>query len=406
MLSAYNEKIKKPALWLITIIAGLPLLSETVYTPSLPDIARSLSASESWVEYTLTIYLIGFTLGVLLWGNLSDKHGRRPYILGGFILYILASCSCYCSTSIVQLMISRFFQALGASVGSVVSQAIVRDAFIGKELSNVYAVVGGALALFPAIGPVIGGFIDQHYGWNSIFLFLIIFGITIVLLSLNYLPETHQKENRIPTSIKNIVTQMIFDRSVLGYGLLVAGCQGILFSYFAEGPFFLMNILGLSAERYGLTFIAIAGATIFGGWLSKNLHHYHTSKKIIQYGISLMIIGSSFLTLIVITNSSITFSNITLIIAAIIGIMFNSIGSCMITSNALSSALINYKYASGIASSLFGFFYYTIVSLLTYIMALLHNGTLIPMPLYFLSITLSMMIIFKNIIQEKTNEKN
>ena len=167
-----------------------------------------------------------------------------------------------------------------------------------------------------------------------------------------------------------------------------------------------MNILGLSAERYGLTFIAIAGATIFGGWLSKNLHHYHTSKKIIQYGISLMIIGSSFLTLIVITNSSITFSNITLIIAAIIGIMFNSIGSCMITSNALSSALINYKYASGIASSLFGFFYYTIVSLLTYIMALLHNGTLIPMPLYFLSITLSMMIIFKNIIQEKTNEKN
>jgi Bcr/CflA subfamily drug resistance transporter len=394
------KKIQAPALWLITIIAGLPLLSETVYTPSLPAIAKSLAVSESWVEYTLTIYLVGFTLGVLLWGRLSDKHGRRPYIIGGFLLYALASYGCFCATTITQLMFCRFFQAFGASVGSVVSQAIVRDVFIGKELSKVYAIVGSALALFPAIGPVIGGWIAQHYGWSSIFLFLCTFGLIITSLAFLQLPETHHKENRNNVAISEVALKMICDKSVIGYGLLVAACNGILFSYFAEGPFFLMNILGLSAQTYGLTFIAIAGATMFGGWLAKHLHTSHTSFDILRYGIFSITAGATFFSITIVAYTlGIPLSPICIITATIISMMLSGIGSCMVTSNALSGALINYRYASGAASSLFGFSYYAVTSLFTYIMGLLHNGTLIPMPLYFLCIALSMIVVFNKMVK-------
>ncbi len=111
-----------PALWLIILIVGLPLLSETVYTPSLPDIAHALSVSDSLAEYTLTIYLFGFALGTLIWGKLSDKWGRKPCLVAGLNIYLIGCLGCYLSDTIFWLMVSRFIQAFGGSVGSVLGK--------------------------------------------------------------------------------------------------------------------------------------------------------------------------------------------------------------------------------------------------------------------------------------------
>ena len=81
--------LQRPSLWLIILIVALPQLSETIYTPSLPDIAHALRTSDSMVEYTLTIFLFGFAVGVLLWGNLSDRIGRRPALLMGIGIYLV-----------------------------------------------------------------------------------------------------------------------------------------------------------------------------------------------------------------------------------------------------------------------------------------------------------------------------
>ncbi|MBL3285326.1 MFS transporter N-terminal domain protein [Rickettsiales endosymbiont of Paramecium tredecaurelia] len=143
-----------PAIWLIVLIASLPQLSETVYTPSLPDIARHLNASEAMVEYTLTIYLFGFALGTLFWGRVSDRLGRKPCIIAGLLLFIIGCTGCYFSNSITSLMISRLIQAFGGSIGSVLGQAVCRDAFHGAALGRVYSLMGSTLALFPALGPL------------------------------------------------------------------------------------------------------------------------------------------------------------------------------------------------------------------------------------------------------------
>ena len=88
-------KVLLPAIWLIVLIVGLPQLSETIYTPPLPDIARALQTSESMAEYTLTIFLFGFAICILFWGRLSDKVGRKPCVFGGVFIFMLGSIGCF-----------------------------------------------------------------------------------------------------------------------------------------------------------------------------------------------------------------------------------------------------------------------------------------------------------------------
>jgi Bcr/CflA subfamily drug resistance transporter len=390
-----------PAIWLIVLIVGLPQLSETIYTPSLPDIAHSLKTQESTVEYTLTIYLFGFAGGTLFWGKFSDKFGRKPGVIAGLLIFIIGCIGCYLSSTIEMLMVWRWVQAFGGSIGSVLGQAICRDAFQGPALSKIYSSIGSALALFPALGPVCGGMIAEQFGWVNIFIFLTLFGFILTILVIAKLPETYQKNPHQALSLGNIFLKLIKDKKVIGFGLIVAGCNGILFSYFAEGSFYFIKGLNLSPSQYGLSFIAVATATMGGGILSRKLQANYSSKEIMGYGLTIITIATSVCSLIAIINHVILrLPTFLMINITLIGQMSIAFGICMATSNALALALVDYKHAIGTASSLFGFFYYCLISAFTFGMGLLHNGTLLPMPLYFLGISLFMMVIKKVLLKD------
>lgn len=386
--------------WLIVLLVGLPQLSETVYTPSLPDIAVALSTSASAVEYTLTIYLFGFAIGTLFWGKLSDKFGRKPCVLAGIVTFILGCIGCYFSDTITALMGYRFVQAFGGSIGSVLGQAICRDAFSGQALGRIYATVSSSLALFPAIGPIAGEQIAKLFGWQSIFLFLGFSAVILALLTLIKLPETHINRGQQLVSVKEVALSLAKNKKVYGFGLIVAACNGILFSYFAEGPFFLINMLGLSSSYYSLSFIGIALATIAGGAISKKLNQTKSSQNTMYYGIKMIGISTLILSLMVMIHYNVwQMPAVVFIIATILSQMVNACGICMATSNALALALIDYKHAIGTASSLFGFFYYCLISLFTLGMGYLHNGTLLVMPLYFCCLSFFMILVNKYIIK-------
>lgn len=390
---------KLPALWLMTLIVGLPLLSETVYTPSLPEIAHSLGVSDSMVEYTLTIYLFGFAVGTLFWGKVSDIFGRKPCLLLGLGIYVLGCVGCYFSSSIEGLMISRFIQAFGGSTGSVLGQAMTRDAFHGAALGKVYASISSAMTIFPAIGPVIGGLIAQNFHWSMVFAFLIFCGALVWGCVAINLPETHSKTHRQPIAILKTLQQMIADRQVIGFCLLVAGCNGIGFSYYAEGSFYLIDILHLSPSLYGCTFIAISIAAMTGGLVSRRLQGHYSSFAILRLGLWI-VFGSGCLFMAGILFSQLVLLPEAFLIGFTVMCMMFIMGGCLIiTSNSLSAALVHYKHCIGTASSLFGFSYYCIISLLTGGMGMLHNDTLLPMPFYFLLISGMMLVVFSKMIQ-------
>ncbi|RZI46477.1 multidrug effflux MFS transporter [Candidatus Finniella inopinata] len=390
-----------PALWLLVLIVGLPQLTETVYTPSLPTIAHALHVAEFGVEYTLTIYLFAFALGTLFWGKVSDVYGRKPCLLIGLVIYGIGCVGCYCSDSIAVLMASRFVQAFGGSVGSVLGQAICRDAFQGAALGKAYSTIGSGLALFPAIGPVIGGIIDQMFGWSTIFLALIGAGSFVAICSFISLPETHFPKGKPLHSFFQVGSKLLRDTKVLGFGLIVAGCNGITFSYYAEGPFFLIEILGLTPAIYGTTYLAISGAMVIGGLISRHLHQQHSNTKILSYGLKAIFLGSALLAAFILLLQVLPMPNNLVIITTIGCMMIVAAGVCISSSNALAMALKDYSHAIGTASSVFGFFYYLLISLFTLGMGWLHNSTLLPMPLYFLGIALFMMVSFKALVEEK-----
>lgn len=383
-----------PAIWLIVFIVGIPQLSETVYTPSLPDIAEALSVSDSMVEYTLTIYLFSFALGTLFWGVISDRLGRKPCIIYGLVIFIIGCVICYYAHTIEILMMGRFIQAFGGSIGSVLGQAVCRDSFHGADLGKVYSTVGSSLALFPAIGPVVGGVIAEIYGWQSIFLFLVLVTICLTILVYIKLPETYKSTNKSMISILEVLITMILDKKVIGFGIIVAACNGIAFSYFAEGSFYLIQNLGLTPSEYGLSFIAIACATAIGGFVSRILQVNYESQLIIGYGLYVIIISTLLLTIfVVIDHYFIKLPGYIIIFTTILSQMITMFGICMTTSNALAIALIKYKHCIGTASSIFGFFYYCLIAFFTFGMGILHDGTLRPMPLYFLSLSILMLVV-------------
>lgn len=403
-MQSVNSLKNVPAIWLIVLIVGLPQLSETVYTPSLPDIARTLQTAASMVEYTLTIYLFGMAVGILYWGKLSDSLGRKPCILAGFLTFILGCIGCYFSTSISMLMISRFVQAFGGSVGSVLGQALCRDSFCGQELFRVYASMSTALAAFPAFGPIVGGLIADNLGWVNIFLFLILFGLLVGILIVFLLPETHDVTRRVKVPVLEVLTSMILNKKLMGLTLLVGAGNGMVFSYFAEGSFMLIDLLGMSASSYGMSFMLIATATMLGAVTSKKLHNHFDSMIIVKIGLH-TIFCSTFLFSTIIILSQFVPCNSLFLIAMIIALhMVNAFGICLVISNALAAALVDYRHCIGTASSLFGFMYMVGTSLTTFGMGMLHNGTLFPMPFYFLMIAVIMQIVYRFMIVDKKHK--
>jgi Bcr/CflA subfamily drug resistance transporter len=383
-----------PAIWILVLISGLPLLSETVYSPSLPDIAHALYTSESMAEYTLTIYLFGFALGTLFWGKLSDHIGRKPGVILGFFIFILGCAGCYASPTIFWLMASRFLQAFGGSVGSVLGQAICRDAFHGPMLGKMYSLIGASIAVFPAFGPVIGGFIAQHYGWRNIFIFLGVFTFLLIMFLIKKLPETHRRQDKNVPKLKDVLRQLCNDRRVIGCGVLVGLSNGIGFSYFSEGSFYLISLLGLSPQKYGMSFLPMACCAVVGGLYSKYLHNFYGYENIIKFGIRVSVVCTALFTTFILVHTYIyTFPTTAIIALTLILQSGTRFGISLVTGNTLALALLDYKWCIGTASSLFGFFYYCLISLCTLGMGWLHNGTLLPMPLYFFTLTFSMFFI-------------
>ena len=382
-----------PAAWLIVALAGTSQLSETVYTPSLPAIARALHTSAGMVEYTLTIYFLGFALGTLFFGKVSDHFGRKPCIMLGLLIFVLGCVGCYYSQSITELMWSRLLQSFGASIGSVLGQALVRDSFHGPALGKMYALIGTSLSIFPVIGPMLGAFIAGHFGWPAIFLFLTFFGFVLVAAVAWTLKETHHKENRRPVSLINVTWKLLRDKKVIVVGFIVAATNGIAFSYFAEGSFYLIKLLKLSPSGYGLTFMFLAAGTFFGGMLSRKLHDTHTSQRIMGYGLNIIFGGTLFFSSVILLQTWLPLPRELLICVTVASQMIIVFGICMAATNALAIALVDYKWCVGTASSLFGFFYYAGISLFTLGMGSLHNGTLFPMPCYFLTISLLALLV-------------
>ncbi len=378
-----NNKVLPP-IWLLFLLAGFPQFSETVYSPALPNISSMLQTDNHLVQWTLSIYFIGFALGVFLWGRWSDLKGRRFALLLGLIIYVIGSTICMIAQSINWLLIARLIQGLGASSGSVLSQTIARESLPENKRHQFFSAAGFAIAFSIAAGPFVGGYLTEWLEWRSNFALLVVVGVFLYFVTYLGLPETLQQSNTARSKVYEVFKMMIFDKHVLSCIWLVAAVNGILFSYYAEAPFIFIRILHLSESQFGWLGTLIAVAALLGSLASKQLVSFYRVNTLLAAGGAIMVISN--LSLVAISLNDLIdpatpIKSTFFLMAPMMGIIFGGFG--FLVPLALSTALQKYTSVLGTAGALFGFGYYVVIAMLTLIMGAIHNGTIYPMPIYF-----------------------
>lgn len=382
---------------LILSLVSLPQISETIYTPALPAIAKGLATSVNAVESTLSIYFLGFALGVFLWGACSDFIGRRKTMIIGLCLYVFSCFACLQTQSIEALLIWRFVQAVGASVGSVITQTMLRDCYEGKRRAQIFAMISGVLSLSPAVGPILGGVLSEGLGWRSNFLFLVILGGLLAAWSAVKLPETRPQNLKLPSinTFRSLSKRMFCSSRLWGHVALIGATNGILFCFYQEAPFIFIEKMGIQPSLYGLLGLVVASATIVSAKLSYRLSGKSSPEMLIKAGAFLTTIGGAILLLIEFLGYF-QLSGMAMIVAAFF-VVFLGVG--LIIPNSLSVALKDYQEMVGTAGSIFGAMYYVVIACATFGMSWMHDGSTLPLSLYMTF--LGLILIFGSTMVQK-----
>ena len=240
------------------LVALTPFAIDT-YLPGLPAIARDLAASEESVQWTISIYLLGFGLGMLIYGPIGDRFGRRPVLLSGIVLFALASLGCIWVTDIEQLIALRLIQAISGGAASVMPRAIARDVFSDSESARVLTLIAMVTALAPLVAPGIGGQILLYGDWRDIFTALTVLGVAGLLASWAWIPESMPAEKRGAIRLGAAFLayrHILVDGRALGYIVGGGAMYRALFAYITGTPFVYIEHFGVAPEWYGAFFAA------------------------------------------------------------------------------------------------------------------------------------------------------
>ena len=269
-----TEPVRPSNRRLALILGGLamfgPFSIDTIF-PAFPQIGEQLGADKMAMQQTISVYLLAYAAMSLVHGPLSDALGRRPVILAGLVVFVLASVGCALSTSLPMLLWFRALQGFSAGVGLIVGRAVIRDVLHGHDAQRLMSQVSMIFGIAPAVAPIIGGWLLGWQRWPGIFWFLAVFGVGLVAVVWRGLPETHPPQARLPLEAGPLLRGYA---GILGrprfLRLTLAGALsfGALFLYIASAPAFVIDQLGLGERDFGWFFIPMIGGMMIGAFVS------------------------------------------------------------------------------------------------------------------------------------------
>lgn len=266
--------------YLIVLLAALVAfgpLSIDMYLPSLPSIAQDLHTNVSEVQKTITIFLIGFSVGMLVYGPLSDRYGRKKLLMLGMAIYVVSTLGCILSSQIEHLQLFRLLQAIGGASASVLSRALVRDLFTNAEIPKILSLMHIITMIATLIAPIAGALIVEFFHWTGIFIFLLCYSLICIFwskLSIQVPPPAHAQ-----LGILSNYAKVISNRYAWGFMLCNSFSFGGMFAYITASSFVFIHYYGFTPQQYSYLFaFNIFSIIIFTTINSRALKYYSAYK--------------------------------------------------------------------------------------------------------------------------------
>ncbi|NNM59902.1 MAG: multidrug effflux MFS transporter [Legionellales bacterium] len=353
----------------LILVVSNSTFSSDIYLPSLPEMASYFSIPSRVAQLTLSIYMFGFALSVLLAGSLSDRFGRKKILITGLTMHLIASIACVFSPSIMVLIVLRFFQALGGCCGTVLARVIVRDSYDQTTSIRMLSSISAGLSVALVIAPIFGGLIQTHFGWRGSFVFISIFSITLLLLSLVFIKETAEKDNIIPLNISNLVSAYFYalkNRNFVCYTLIISLAWGAFFSFVCASPFIFINGYNFSPSTYGLMYGFIVLSYISGALIARKF----SSKIGTYHSVSLAVWLSFFAGIFMVLSPFLHYQ--IFYVCMFIFLYIGAIG--LVMPNCQAGAISEFKTSIGTISSLFYFIEMMFGGIFSFLVGHMFNG--------------------------------
>lgn len=346
------------------------------YLPSFPSLAKAFATDVEHIQLSLASYFAGIAIGQLIYGPLADRFGRRGPLLVGLVLFTLGSLACALSTSLEELIIARFVQALGGCAGMAISRAVVRDLCDPLASAKVFSKLMLVMGVAPILAPLGGGLLLQLFGWQSIFYGLMLFSALCLLAALLWLPETLQHDGPHPPLSGALMryVRLLGDWQLVGHGLTGGVAMAGMFAYIAGSPFVFIDLYGVSAQNYGWLFGLNATGFIltaqFNGWLLR----HHGPAYWLQRTVWVFLLSAAALLLVAQAQPQALWP-------LMIPLFICTASLSCILPNASACAMAGQGHQAGSASALIGSLQFVVAAGAAGMVGVLHDGTARPMAL-------------------------
>ncbi len=357
MLSRPRIAVGAGFIILLSALMALTSLSTDIYLPAMPIMARALHGD---AELTITGFLIGFTLAQLIWGPVSDHLGRKIPLFIGMVLFVAGSVGCATSTTMMQMVFWRVFQAMGACTGPMLARAMIRDLFSRSRAAQMLSTLMIVMAIAPIGGPLLGGLIIKFSTWPMIFWLLSATGV-VMFLALLTLPETLPEERRVQATLKGVFGNYVFllkNRRFMRYTLSLTSYYVAVYAFIAGSPLVYISYYGVSPQHYGWLFAVNIVGVMLLSTINRKLVQRHSLDALLRTSLSLAAIAAILLTLaaglktggiaFLVVMMFITFSMNGVIAAASTAVALDEVPEIAGSASALIGAL---QYGSGIVST-------------------------------------------------------
>ncbi len=282
---------RRGILFLLIILGAFPPLTMDIYLPALPQIAEMFHVPRDTVNLTLGGYMAAYACGMLFWGPLSEKFGRKPILLIGLALYILACLGCILAQSIEPLIIFRVLQGFGGGAITVVETSIVKDLYRGRERERILATVMSLVVIAPLVAPVLGATLLKFASWHAIFVALLLFGTLATSLVLlfretcvdRYEGPVLKSWGRLGTVLRNPRFAYLV--------LLFALSPMCLMAFIGSAAYIYIDGFGLSEQAFSLIFALNAVCALIGPAVYIRLSKVMPVQTIIRAGFSVVVVS-------------------------------------------------------------------------------------------------------------------